>query len=75
MATIRITDDLSATSAKVVRMECDCGWMDKSFSITALGNGVTHFRNKHGGDGTFLYKGDSRLVQNGTLLNGSLVDL
>lgn len=64
---IHITDDLSATKAPVVKLSCDCGWVDKTFRQGCLSFGVDHISAKHGGNGKIRYKNEYRNVVNGYL--------
>jgi len=68
MKIIRITDDISPTPAKVVKMRCDCEWEEKAYIYDSLGRSQLHFVNNHGGNGVILYKGDAREVKAGELL-------
>lgn len=48
MKNIYIIDDKSATSAPVVKMTCDCGWIEKTFADrNAVEKAEHHIRTKH----------------------------
>lgn len=57
MKKLYITDDKSATHALVVKMTCECGWVEKAFATRdARTRAEHHMLHNHGG-GVILYQG------------------
>ena len=65
MHVIKITDDFSPTSAKCVKLTCDCGWLEKSYIFESMSKATTHFEHNHGRKGVILYKGERKVVNRG----------
>lgn len=48
MKNLYITDDQSATKAQVMKMTCDCGWVEKAFrDRSGLNMAIDHIKTKH----------------------------
>lgn len=59
MKTVTMTDDFSATQLRVVKVMCECGWLDKAYRQDAKKRAMNHIRVRHG-EGLMVYK-DQRI--------------
>lgn len=72
MKKLYMTDDRSATQAHTVRVECDCGWLEKMYAETQSVHRIdAHIRDKHN-TGLVIYKGRRFLVNQQVSLKDAL---
>ena len=72
MKKLYMTDDRSVTQARTVRVECECGWLEKMYAETQSVHRIdAHIRDRHN-EGVVIYRGTRFFVGNKVSLKDAL---